>query len=141
MDGFKKLEGWRVCRIDPVFRIDPGQREYGHWWIEVGPRESYGFWPSRPVSGLLETIMGVPGAVNPGNPMRDPYHGDRGRGINEFDVWALAEVDEAELLDEIRAFARDFDSNWAWPALAGENCHSFQQKLLHKCGLRITPRR
>ena len=89
--GFKRLADWRVCRIDPVFHLDPAKREYGHWWIEVSLDESYGFWPREPLRGLLKTIFGVPGAVNPRsftpNPRRDPHHGDDSKDIKKYDVW------------------------------------------------------
>jgi hypothetical protein len=146
--GFKKPADWRVCRIDPIFDLDPAKREYGHWWIEVSRDESYGFWPREPLSGLLNTIFGVPGAVNSPsftrNPRRDPHHGDASstKGIEEYDVWVPNDVDEHKLLAEIRKFADGFHANWAWPAtpFTGENCHSFQEKLLRRFNLQITRR-
>ena len=142
----KKLASWTACRIDPVFSLDPRRREYGHWWLEVGESESYGFWPDAPVGGVVQTLRGVSGAVNARNfcpnPRRDRHHGDRGAGIHEFDVWAPDGVDEVDLLVRARAFADGFLARWAWPAtpLTGENCHSFQEKLLKALSLRVTPR-
>lgn len=25
-----------------------GDDKYGHWWTEIGPSESYGWWPKNP---------------------------------------------------------------------------------------------
>lgn len=129
-----------------MFSLDPAQREYGHWWLEVGEDESYGFWPRDPVGGLLPTFFGVPGAVDSRrfcpNPRRDGHHGDRGSGIQELDVWAPIDIDEHKLLVQARVFADGFRANWAWPAtpLTGENCHSLQEKLLKALNLRVTSR-
>jgi hypothetical protein len=47
--------------------------KYGHWWFEIGDpndpqSESYGWWPERPVVGLLvkvvETFGGIQGELN-----------------------------------------------------------------------------
>jgi hypothetical protein len=44
----------------------------------IGSDESYGYWPASGVSGLKDTIMGVPGKVNPGgDDDRDPHHTDK----------------------------------------------------------------
>ena len=147
-DSHRKLDGWRVCRIDPVFSLDPSKREYGHWWIEVGPDESYGFWPEQPVGGLLETVLGVPGKVNRGsfspNARRDLHHGEQSSdgSLAEFDVLAPVGIDADQLLEQVRDFANAFDARWAWPATrwTGENCHTFQEKLLSRFDLRITKR-
>ena len=147
--GYKKLESWRVCRIDPVFHLNPEKRQYGHWWIEISEDESYGFWPYGPVSGLRDTLFGVKGEVNAPafcpSPTEDLHHGDttkNSKSLREFDVWAPDDTDEHDLANAVRSFAGQFRARWAWPAtpLTGENCHSFQDKLLRQFNLRITAR-
>ena len=143
-NSYEKLDGWRVCRIDPVF----SEREYGHWWIEVGQDESYGFWPEKPVGGLLDMLLGVPGAVNPPDfspsPRRDLHHGEQSSDgqLAEFDVWVPMSTDLTTLLPKVRDFAKQFVAKWAWPATrwTGENCHTFQEKLLKRFNLHITKR-
>ncbi len=39
-----------------------GDDKYGHWWTELGPGESYGWWPKNPV-GLVDTFGGTEGEL------------------------------------------------------------------------------
>jgi len=139
----------RVYRIDVTLSLDADAKEYGHWWIEIGTDESYGWWPNAKV-GLVDTLLGVPGELNgqsafEGTPTSDPHQGDRTGGdltVNEFDVYVRAGTDVNKLTNDIRQYAQTYSANWAWPAtpFTGENCHTFQQDLLRNFNLVVIPR-
>lgn len=114
-------------------QIDPfGDDKYGHWWTEIGG-ESYGWWPSRGV-GLMDTIFGVPGALNgvphfpSGTPTTDPHDGD------VADMKFSPVIDDCrsdnDLKDAIRAVARGYSGNWSWFFELGNHCHTFQKKTI-----------
>jgi len=47
-----------------VNRTGPRLHEpYGHWWVEVGRKESYGWWPDRPWR-LRQWFTGTGGCLN-----------------------------------------------------------------------------
>ncbi|MCW7540674.1 RHS domain-containing protein [Aquabacterium sp. A7-Y] len=111
--------------------------KYGHWWVELGRNESYGWWPSKGVS-LTETVLGVPGDLNGqrrfgGTPTRDPHHGDRSRGVNVFDVYSNDNRSSEEIQNQVRDFAKKYNGQWSWPG--GQNCHTFQEKMLKELNL------
>lgn len=94
--GLKKCSSCNSAATETsiwVYRKDislTGDDKYGHWWVELGPNEGYGWWPSKGV-GLSETIFGVPGDLNGqstfgGTPTMDPLHGDRSKEVNIFKV-------------------------------------------------------
>ena len=63
-----------------VKRTGPRLREpYGHWWVEVGRKESYGWWPDRPLA-LRHWFTGTGGCLNGtwfnshASPTRDALH-------------------------------------------------------------------
>ena len=66
-----------------VFRKDidlGGDDKYGHWWTNITPDESYGWWPKNGV-GLWDTLAGTDGELNGvtnfgGSSTKDPHHGD-----------------------------------------------------------------
>ena len=83
----------------------PETGDMGHWWLELGADESYGWYPDRriPVGywGLWVSTMGVPGDLNGqiafgGNKTRDPHHGN-----TTDEEW------DAEVVDDIRLL-------WSW---------------------------
>jgi RHS repeat-associated protein len=65
-----------------VFKLKPEDEDedaWGHWWIEIGPKESYGWWPKNPVPSAKAAIKGVPGELNgvtsyDGTPTKDSKH-------------------------------------------------------------------
>jgi hypothetical protein len=131
---------------------DDTSGSFGHWWTEVGTRnpdtgafthqDSYGWWPSRPVAGVGELLMGVPGSLNKGR-AQDPHAGETGKaGLSEFHP--AMEVDTAaETYDQIRArvtgsirtFATGYTGKWHWKLGWGKNCHTFQQSMKTKTKL------
>ena len=130
----KKIPGIKVLRKD----IDPfDDDKYGHWWIEIDDNESYGWWPKEPV-GLKGTLFGVEGGLNGqthfgGTRTLDPHHGDTSAGVNVFHVFGPQSKDAA--VESIRDYANFYNGKWSWPA--GQNCHSFQKKMLKDLGLSI----
>ncbi|HEY3305883.1 MAG TPA: hypothetical protein VGL70_20340 [Candidatus Binatia bacterium] len=117
-----------------------GEDKYGHWWIEVGPKESYGWWPKKPV-GISETLFGTDGDLNGkywgGTATMDVHHGDRGPGVNVFNVYGDPSISTQSYIEQIRSFANSYRGGWSWPI--GQNCHSFQQQMLQKLGLTVRP--
>jgi hypothetical protein len=130
----EKIPGIKVLRKD----IDPfGEDKYGHWWVEIDGNESYGWWPKEPVD-LKGTLLGVEGELNGqthfgGTKTRDPHHGDRSAGVNVFDVYSSRSKDDT--VEAIRNFSNSYSGKWSWPT--GQNCHSFQKKMLKDLGLSI----
>jgi len=116
-----------------VFRknIDKdGEDKYGHWWIETDNNESYGWWPKYPVNNL-NTVIGIEGELNGqtsfgGSRTKDPHHGDRSEGVEQYDIYGRMTKDEA--LKALRDYANSFSGSWSWPI--GQNCHSFQDDFL-----------
>lgn len=123
-----------------------GGTEYGHHWTEIGPSESYGYWPNSGVD-LRGTIMGVPGSVNRGQSI-DPHHGDR-EGV-DTSFTARSRIRPAmnrscELICEqakqcIRDFAtgytKRYGSRWSYRFELGDNnCHTFQRRTFDQCEL------
>ena len=125
-----------------------GTDKYGHWWIEIGAKESYGWWPSNLGEGFLtrfrNTVFGVPGELNGqesfsaygGSPTSDPHQGEYG-GAKVYDVYAESGALSAKVIDQVRNFAHSYSGNWSWPL--GQNCHSFQESMLHDLNLTIKP--
>jgi hypothetical protein len=119
---------------------------YGHWWTEIGdleknewrPAESYGWWPSIGVN-ILSTLRGVKGILNRGNKTKDPHHGDDAKYFHP-----VADVGEDEKYEDvrnrvvgnIRSFAAGFKGRWSWRLGWGKNCHTFQEKLMSKVGMK-----
>jgi RHS repeat-associated protein len=128
------VKGVKVYRKD----IDiGGEDKYGHWWIEIDGKESYGWWPKEPVD-LKGTLLGVDGELNGqtnfgGTATLDPHHGDRSSGVNVFDVYSTQPRDT--VIQSIRSFSNSYSGSWSWPI--GQNCHSFQDALLDNHGMTI----
>jgi RHS repeat-associated protein len=127
-----------------------GGDKYGHWWIEFNG-ESYGWWPKDPV-GLAGTLLGVPGELNgqtyfAGTSTKDPHHGDSADLVfhpqrRNFPWWYELKhggavntkckcATEDQVKDCARAFANAYSGSWSYPL--GQNCHSFQTKMMKEC--------
>jgi RHS repeat-associated protein len=67
-----------IARVRPKDDTD----EWGHWWIEIGSKESYGWWPESGVKTLRQMTLGVKGIINDkrygtGTDTEDPYGGKK----------------------------------------------------------------
>lgn len=125
---------------------------YGHWWIEAGsltdptnlgswkPLESYGWWPSKGVSGLKELfkIKTLPGVLNRGEPT-DPHHGEAAdteyHPVLEVDDKADYKAVRDQVIGDVRTFAKGFSGSWNWRLAWGKNCHTFVDRLKKRIGL------
>ena len=125
-----------------VFRkdIDLGADDkYGHWWTNITPTESYGWWPKDGV-GISETLLGTEGELNGvtnfgGSSTQDPHHGDTSG--DEYRVISNSGKSEAEIQQEMRNFATSYSGEWRWTFGYGQNCHTFQDEMLEKSNLTI----
>ena len=114
-------------------------RTYGHWWVELGDDESYGWWPSVCPVRFRDVVSGIPGVVNgvgvhpDGTPTRDPYHGTV--ADHEFHPVVVGTLSDDEVLDRVRSFALDFVGGWRWATRPTDNCRTFQLGLLAHAGL------
>lgn len=117
----------KIKRIQMLRHAD----EYGHWWVEVDGKESFGWWPKEGVS-KTETVSGVPGELNRGG-SRDPHHGDK--ADVEFHPMVAEDVTEDEIRHRLKDFALSYGGDWQWAVGYGQNCHSFQRELMSKVGL------
>ena len=114
-------------------------RTYGHWWVELGDDESYGWWPSVCPVRFRDVLSGIPGVVNgvgvhpDGTPTQDPYHGTA--ADHEFHPVLVADLDDREVGERIRAFAVGFVGGWRWSTRPTDNCRTFQLALLAHAGL------
>jgi len=122
--------------------IDPGAEDkYGHWWFELNGTESYGWWPKYPVSGTMETFLGVEGELNGitsfvGRINRDPHHGEQADEEFHPSTDAGDNRTESEIMDCLRAFALSYAGKWQWFFGFGQNCHTFQSAAMRHCKLR-----
>lgn len=149
-EGIKRSD---IIKDGELFRIVPnvkilrkdidvnGEDKYGHWWVEIGKSESYGWWPKNPV-GYTDTVTGVQGELNGqtsfgGTSTRDPHHGDRSEGVNFFNVYTQNAASTSGIDNSIRNFSKNYSGNWSWPL--GQNCHSFQESFMEKLNLTINP--
>jgi len=125
-----------------VFRkdIDLGAEDkYGHWWTQITPNESYGWWPKNHV-GVRETLFGTEGELNGvtsfyGSATKDPHHGDPSG--DEYKVIAESGKPETQVQNEMRNFAKSYSGEWRWTLGAGQNCHTFQKDMLKKSNLKV----
>lgn len=135
---FRMVPNIKILRKD----IDlNGEDKYGHWWVEIGKSESYGWWPKEAV-GLVDTVSGVEGELNGqtnfgGTPTQDPHQGDRSNGTNFFNVYTTNGLQTKGVDNKIRDFAKKYSGQWSYPT--GQNCHSFQDSFLEKLNLTINP--
>lgn len=125
-----------------VFRKDidlGGEDKYGHWWTNITPDESYGWWPKEPV-GAWGTLTGTDGELNGvtnfgGSSTKDPHHGDTSG--DEYRVLSHSGKTEAEIQTEMRNFATSYSGEWRWTFGGGQNCHTFQEDMLAKSNLTV----
>jgi len=135
---FRKVENVKIFRKD----IDiSGDDKYGHWWTEIGKTESYGWWP-KPKVGLSDTVPGTEGELNGqtnfgGTSTQDPHQGDRSAGVKAYNVYTKNAETTSNVPSGIRVFSNNYSGSWSWPS--GQNCHSFQEKLLEKLNLTTNP--
>ena len=138
----------RVLTFAVVKRIDPRlPNTWGHWWIELNGKESYGWWPDPCPMGWRGALLGTGGALNGigttagATTARDAYHGD------EPDHWfhptLLVDRSDEQVCADIRAFAHSYHGGfrwqWWWLRQPGENCRTFQDELFEAVGLREEP--
>ena len=118
---------------------DKSELEYGHWWVEVDGKQSFGWWPASMVS-IGETFSGVPGVLNRsrgvgGMATRDPHHGDP--ADEEFSPSVLNGKSAADIKKSIADFSIGFSvkygSTWRWPGKY--SCHNFQEQMMKDLGL------
>lgn len=134
----------RVLDWAVVKRIDPRlPNTWGHWWIEMDGRESYGWWPTPCPMGWRGALLGSGGVLNGigttdgGTATRDAYHGD------EPDHWfhptLIVVKSDDQVRAEIRAFAHSyvggFRWQWWWLRQPAENCRTFQDAMFEAVGL------
>jgi hypothetical protein len=129
----------RIVELVTVKRNTPlTGRSYGHWWIELGGDESYGWWPARPV-GLAGLVHGTAGVLNGlgvadgGTPTRDPSHGLL--ADYEFHPVLIGNGTDGDVQAAIRAFAAGFHGEWRWSIRPTMNCRLFQLALMDAAGL------
>jgi hypothetical protein len=121
-----------------------GDDKYGHWWTELNGNESYGWWPKYPLGPLpgsaWKTLTGVEGELNGqtthgGTPTLDPHHGDPADEVFHPTIIDPSKP-ETTAIDECRSFATSYSGEWRWTLGWGQNCHTFQEQMMEKVGLR-----
>ena len=140
-DEMAETEAPRVVERILVKRNEPMTwRSYGHWWIEIDGRESYGWWPSRLPARLRDVIGGCDGVLNAvhhsalgGTRTRDPNHGLL--ADHEFHPVLVAPKTDDALVADIRAFVQHFKGPWRWSTRPTMNCRTFQLALFDAVGL------
>ncbi len=130
-----------------VKRTGPRLREpYGHWWVEVGRKESYGWWPDRPLR-LRHWFTGTGGWLNGtwlsshASPTRDALH--RVPADHRFHPLLVVDRTDEQVLADIRAFAAAYAGEWSWrwpwSRRPARNCRTFQLELFHAVGIAERP--
>lgn len=131
----------RVVRFVVVKRNRPRLgRSYGHWWVEVDGRESYGWWPDRCPVGLRAFLLGSRGTLNGlggtcrgGTLLADPHHLDH--ADHAFHPTLVVRRTDRQVRAAIRAFAHGYRGGWRWSTKPTTNCRTFQLQLLDAAGL------
>lgn len=144
--GAYQTEGGDSAPVDGVIEyrkdIDVfGEDKYGHWWIEIGESESYGWWPADHV-GVSDTLFGTEGVLNGGDvyggSLTEDPHGkihDRSDGVTAYQVYASPGYTAEQYKQQIRDFANSYSGSWSWPF--GQNCHSFQNTMNRTLGFTL----
>lgn len=145
-----------LLRLDPVprplpfvtvKRTGPRLREpYGHWWVEVGRAESYGWWPDRPLR-LRHWFTGTGGCLNGAwfnkhaSSTRDSLH--RVAADHSFHPLLVVDQTDEDVLAAIRAFAAAYEGGWRWrwpwSRRPARNCRTFQLDLFRAVGIAEQP--
>jgi hypothetical protein len=120
---------------------------YGHWWLEVDERESYGWWPAAVPLRAVDLLRGTTGILNgigllglKGTWYRDPNHGLE--AMHAFHPTLTAVKPDEQVRQEIRSFAHGYRERWRWSAKRSTGtCRSFQDDLLASISLAEDPRR
>lgn len=116
---------------------------YGHWWIELDGRESYGWWPVEVPLRAVDLLRGTAGILNGigllglnGTWYRDPHHGQQ--AMHTFrPTLSLVKPDD-QVRREIRSFAHSYRARWHWhwnSRRASGTCRAFQDELFVSVGL------
>jgi len=159
IDDRRELKRIVFRRREIKWAVVAGKEEgdgYGHWWVVIlepdgkTPLESYGWWPSRHLGGIKETIQGVPGVLNGNsrawaplklslglNDQHDPHHKDT-KDLVEFSPIIEDSRTTDDVITCIRSFAKKYSKSvWAYPATGEDkaNCHTFQEEMLVHCRL------
>ena len=127
-----------------IKRIDPRlPSTWGHWWVELDDRESYGWWPLPCPLGLRRAFTGARGTLNglgartDGTPTRDPHHGEEPDHC--FHPTLVVAKSDDEVRADIRAFAGNYVGAWRyqwwWLPKPPQNCRYFQWELFDAVGL------
>ena len=116
---------------------------YGHWWLEVDDRESYGWWPAAVPMRAVDLLRGTTGVLNgigllrlKGTWYRDPNHGLE--AMHAFHPTLTTEKPDEQVRQEIRTFAHGYREQWRWHWSSQRStgtCRSFQDELLTSVGL------
>jgi hypothetical protein len=116
---------------------------YGHWWIEVGDSESYGWWPAAVPLAPRHLVLGTDGILNAvgllglrGTWYQDPNHGQP--AVHAFHPVLSVVKSDDQVREEIRSFAHGYRATWRWhwrSARASGTCRAFQDELLAAVGL------
>lgn len=119
---------------------------YGHHWTELGPDESYGWYPDMDGMGKAQqgygTAFGCPGVLNGtpkereelgrGSDTQDPHHADK---TTDDQFHPKTEDGDCRTEDEVkeclRKFFQQYQGNWSWPR--GPNCHTLQEDAMEHC--------
>ena len=134
----------RVLPFVVIKRIDARlPNTWGHWWVEVDGRESYGWWPQPCPLALHRVIIGSRGTLNglgtsmEGTETRDPYHGDEPDHC--FHPTLVVAKSDDQVRRDIRTFAHayvgGFRWGWWWLRQPYESCRTFQWGLFEAVGL------
>jgi hypothetical protein len=120
---------------------------YGHWWVEVDDRRSYGWWPAAVPLRARDLLRGSDGVLNGvgllglrGTWDRDPNHGQD--AMHAFHPVLTQPVPDDEVRVRLDEFARGYRTRWRWhwsQRRASGTCRSFQDDLLAAAGLREGP--
>ena len=116
---------------------------YGHWWLEVDGRESYGWWPAAVPLRAVDLLRGTSGILNgigvlglKGTWYRDPNHGLE--AMHAFHPTLTCTKADAQVRREIRSFAHGYRARWRWhwtTERSAGTCRAFQDELLASVGL------
>lgn len=120
-------------------------RTYGHWWLELDGKESYGWWADHcPLRlrdllfGATGTLNGVGGTCRGGTPTTDPHHLEE--ADHSFSPTLTVAKSDEQLREDIRSFARSYSGRWHWSTKANQTgCHPFQLHLFQAVGLGEEP--
>lgn len=124
---------------------------WGHWWVELNGRTSFGWWPVKLDVTVREAWHGVPGEINGvtnhgGTATRDPYHGEkaditfhpfRTEGQTKGMYWPIKNkpcrcVSENDIRICIQNFKEDWKKIPIWRFL-DRSCWHFQWKMMKAC--------